>query len=200
MQNSRNLHQFSKVPCTHRHNCQNSRNSHICANYAKFAKHFPIRTTENGTLKFYSKLCKICSICPLSLQITQNSRNLRQFPKSQNLQQIVQNLLNLPTLNANQVKFAQSASIFQSSLYPQAQLPKFVQFALLRKLCKICQAFSDSDHGKWNSQILQQIAQNLLNLPTFNASHAKFASSVPIPIYSKSHKICAICPPSLQIT
>ena len=155
--------------------------------------------TKNGTLKFYSKLRKICSICPLSLQITQNSCNLRQFFKSQNLQQIAQNLLNLPTLITNQVKFVQSASIFQSSLYPQAQLPKFVQFALLRKLREIRQPFSDSDHRKWNSQILQQIAQNLLNLPTINASQAKFASSVPIPISSKSRKICAICPPSPQI-
>ena len=53
----------------------------ILANYTNFAGHFPIWTTENGTLKIYSKLCKICSICPLSLQIMQNSPNLHQFPK-----------------------------------------------------------------------------------------------------------------------
>ena len=28
----------------------------ILANYAKFADHFSIRTTRNGTLKFHSKL------------------------------------------------------------------------------------------------------------------------------------------------
>ena len=75
-----------------------------------------------------------------------------------------------------------------------------MQFALLRKLREIRQPFSDLDHRKWNSQILQQIAQNLLNLPIFNASHAKFASSASIPIYSKSCKICEIRPHSPRIT
>ena len=45
----------------------------------------------------------------------------------------------------------------------------------LGKLREIHHPFSDSDHGKWNSQNLQQIVQNLLNLPTVTANHAKFA-------------------------
>ena len=34
----------------------------ILANYAKFADHFSISTTRNGTLKFHSELCKNRSI------------------------------------------------------------------------------------------------------------------------------------------
>ena len=43
-----------------------------------------------------------------------------------NLQQIVQNPLNLPTLTVNQAKFSQSAPISRGSLYPQAKLSKLV--------------------------------------------------------------------------
>ena len=93
---------------------------------------------------------------------------------SQNLQQIAQNLLNLPTVTANHTKFVQFASISQGSLYPRAKLPKLVAIRALGKLCKFHRPFSDSDHGKWNSQNLQQIAQNLLNWPTVTANHAKF--------------------------
>ena len=48
------------------------------------------------------------------------------------------------------------------------------------KLCKTCQPFSTSDHGKWNSQNLQQIAQNPLNLPTLTMNQVKFTQSAPI--------------------
>ena len=99
---------------------------------------------------------------------------------SQNLQQIAQNLLNFPTVTANHAKFVQFAPISQGSLYPQAKLPKLVAIRTLGKLCKFCWPFSDSDHGKWNSQNLQQIAQNLLNLPTVTTNHAKFMQSVSI--------------------
>ena len=61
-----------------------------------------------------------------------------------------------------------------------------MQFTLLRKLREIRQPFSDSDHGKWNSQILQQITQNLRNLPAITANHVKFAQFAPIfrgPLY-----------------
>ena len=85
------------------------------------------------------------------------------------------NLLNLPTVGANHAKFAQFASISQGSLYPRAKLPKLATIRALGKLCKFRRPFSDSHHGKWNSQNLQQIAQNLLNLPTVGANHAKFA-------------------------
>ena len=74
----------------------------------------------------------------------------------------------------------QFASIFRGSLYQQAKLPKLAAIRALGKLCKIRQPFSDSDHGKWNSQNLQQIAQNLLNLPTVTTNHAKFMQFAPI--------------------
>ena len=93
---------------------------------------------------------------------------------SQNLQQIVQNLLNLPTLTVNHMKFAQFVPISRGSLYPRAKLPKLVAIHTLGKLRKIRWAFSNSDHGKWNFQNLQQIVQNLLNLPTVTTNHAKF--------------------------
>ena len=122
---------------------------------------------------------------PLSNQKSQNLGKLRKIHhpfsdshhrkwNSQNLQQIAQNLLNLPTVGANHTKFAQFASISQGSLYPRAKLPKLAAIRALGKLRKFCRPFSDSHHGKWNSQNLQQIAQNLLNLPTVGANHAKF--------------------------
>ena len=112
--------------------------------WANFAGHFPIRTTENGTPKIYSKLHKICSICPLSPQIMQNSCNLHQFPKV--------------------------------LCVPMSKIAKISGNLRFGQITQISPAiFSDSDHGKWNSQNLQQIAQNLLNLPTVTANHAKFA-------------------------
>ena len=96
------------------------------------------------TPKIYSKLRKICSICPLSPQITQNSRNLHQFPNSQNLQQIAQNLLNLPTVTANHAKFMQFASISELPKFT-ANCAKSAQFAHChrksRKIRAICVNF-----------------------------------------------------------
>ena len=69
----------------------------------------------------------------------------------------------------------QFASISQGSLYPWAKLPKLAAIHTLGRLRKFCRPFFDSDHGKWNSQNLQQIVQNLLNLPTVTTNHAKFA-------------------------
>ena len=93
-------------------------------------------------------------------------------------QQIAQNLHDLPTLNANHVKSAQSVSIFQSSLYPWAKLPKFMIFALFRKLCKIHQPFFNLDHGK----------MELSNFTANCAKSAQFAHP-----QCESREICAIC-------
>ena len=70
--------------------------------------------------------------------------------------------------------FLQFASISQGSLYPRAKLPKLAAIHALAKLHKFRRPFSNSHHGKWNSQNLQQIVQNLLNLLTVTANHAKF--------------------------
>ena len=60
-------------------------------------------------------------------------------------------------------------------------IPPSNQKALIfGKLHEIRQPFSDSDHGKWNSQNLQQIAQNPLNLPSLTVNQAKFTQSAPI--------------------
>ena len=91
------------------------------------------------------------------------------------LQQIAQNLLNLPTLTTNHAKFAWSVPISQGSV------------CLYRCWHQPC---SDLDHGKWNSQYLQQIVQNLCDLPTLTVNHAKFEQSAPISIYSKLRKFC----------
>ena len=135
----------------------------------------------------HARACKLkIHVSPLSNQKAQNLGKLREIRwpfsnsdhgkwNSQNLQQIAQNLLNLPTVTANHAKFTQFASISQGSLYPRAKLPKLVAIRALGKLRKFCRPFSDLEHGKWNSQNLQQIAQNLLNLPTVTANHAKFA-------------------------
>ena len=90
------------------------------------------------------------------------------------------NLLDLPTVTTNHAKFVQFASISQGSLYPLAKLPKLVAIRALGKLRKFRRPFSNSDHRKWNSQNLQQIAQNLLNLPTVTANRAKFVQSASI--------------------
>ena len=52
-------------------------------------------------------------------------------------------------------------------MYP----PKVVKKPLFGKLHKIRQPFFDLT--RWKPQILQQIAQNLLNSPTNTANHAK---------------------------
>ena len=64
----------------------------------------------------------------------------------------------------------QFASISQGSLYPQAELPKLVAICTLGKLCKFRRPFSDLDHGKWNSQNLQQIVQNLITAAQLHKS------------------------------
>ena len=48
---------------------------------------------------------------------------------SQNLQQIVQNLLNFPTPTMNHMKFMESVPISQCSLNPIVKQPKFAAFA-----------------------------------------------------------------------
>ena len=79
---------------------------------------------------------------PLSNQKAQNLGKLREIHcpfsnsghgkwNSQNLQQIVQNLLNLPTVIANHTKFTQFASISQGSLYPRVELSNFAIFVYL---------------------------------------------------------------------
>ena len=63
---------------------------------------------------------------------------------------------------------------------PTSKIAKLVAIHALGKLRKFRWPFSDSDHGKWTSQNLQQIAQNLLNLPTVTINHAKFTQFVSI--------------------
>ena len=56
-------------------------------------------------------------------------------------------------------------------MYP----PKVVKKPRFSKLHEIRQPFFDLDHEKWKPQILQRIAQNLLNSPTHTANHVKLA-------------------------
>ena len=105
-----------------------------------------------------ARACKLkIHLSPLSNQKAEDLGKLRKFRRpfsdsdrgkwnSQNLQQIVQNLLNLPTVTTNHAKFAQFASISEGSLYPQAKLPKLVAIHALGKLRKFCWPFSDLDH------------------------------------------------------
>ena len=58
---------------------------------------------------------------------------------------------------------------------PTSKIAKISGNSCFGKLRKFRRPFSDSHHRKRNSQNLQQIAQNLLNLPTVTANHAKFA-------------------------
>ena len=52
-------------------------------------------------------------------------------------------------------------------MYPPKVVPRF------GKLREIRRPFFDLDHEKWKPQILQRIAQNLLNSQTNTANHAK---------------------------
>ena len=91
----------------------------------------------------HAHACKLkIHVSPLSNQKTQNLGKLREIHhpfsnsdhgkwNSQNLQQIVQNLLNLPTVTTNHAKFMQFAPIFQCSLYPRAELSNFAIFVYL---------------------------------------------------------------------
>ena len=58
---------------------QSSLKCPISANYAKFAKHFPIHPVENDIPQIYSECSEICSIHPLLVRITQNPCNPHQF-------------------------------------------------------------------------------------------------------------------------
>ena len=67
-------------------------------------------------------------------------------------------------------------------MYP----PKVVKKPRFGKLHEIRQPFFNLDPEKWKPQILQQIAQNPLNLPTNAANHAKLVqftliSKIPCP-------------------
>ena len=53
--------------------------------------------------------------------------------------------------------------------------PKVSKSPHFGKLCEIRRPFFNLDHEKWKPQILQRIAQNLLNSPTNTANHTKLA-------------------------
>ena len=128
---------------------------------------------SRGSLYPWAKLPKLATICTFG-KLREIRRRFSNSDNgkwnSQNLQQIVQNLLNLPTVTINHVKFAQFAPISQGSLYPWAKLPKLAAICAFGKLCEICRPFS---------------------IRTMENGTPK--------IYSKLRKICSICPPSPQI-
>ena len=95
--------------------------------------------------------------------------------------------MELPKFTANCTKSAQFAHChcksrkiraicinFPRFSVPTSKIAKISGNSRLGKLRKFHWPFSNSHHGKWNFQNLQQIAQNLLNLLTITANHTKF--------------------------
>ena len=184
------------------------------ANYTKLASHFLIRTTENGTLKIYSKLHKICSICPLSLQsrkicaictnflrfsvptgkIAKISGNLHFGQITQNSPAIFQfgpRKMELPKFTANCTKSAQFAHCHCKSCKICAICANFPRFSVpMGKIAKISGNLC-SGQIMQNLPAIFQFGPRKMELPKFTANCAKSAQFADR--HHKSHEICAIC-------